>query len=437
MSGWGDLIFNSYGAALAGAQDGARVMMASIGSAASAVKQRAAATAVAVRDGAVAVGKGAYNAGSFAARASVEAVGAAGSVASAPYRVAKKVLSPAQTPRKTMIEPCINSWEAKKRRLEERNARIDSGKRSGDPAVREAAKRLARNTESVELARLSEDTYAQYPPTKGHHPPLGWTPMSDAELEAAGIDKELLADSQAVIYRSDPSWPGGQKTVLAFRGTADLDDGIVDHDQAMGLPTSQYRSAVKLGDSVSEHLGKDVIVTGHSLGGGKAQTAGAVGGLKGMMFNSAGLNPKSVDGEMPESGQFQQYRTFGDPLTGVQNSPGLQTLVAGVVAILALPLGAGVKAGDALEKTLGMRGLSTEQADYADKVFKVLPRGLKNIISDGNVLPPAIGAVTEVPSLDGDGNEVALLNPKQHSITFLVNGIEQQKSQDIATLTPE
>lgn len=435
MSGWGDLIFSSYDAALASAQDGARVMMASIGSAASAVKQRAAATAIAVRDGAVAVGKGAYNAGSFAARASVEAVGAAGSVASAPYRVAKKKLSPAQTPRKTMIEPCVNSWDAKKRRLEERNARIDSGKRSGDPAVREAAKRLARNTESVELARLSEDTYAQYPPKPNHQPPLGWTVMSDAELTAAGIDKELMENSQAVIYRSDASWPGGQKTVLAFRGTADLDDGIVDHDQAMGLPTKQYESAVDLGDLVGTQLGTDVLVTGHSLGGGKAQAAGASGGLRGIMFNSAGLNPNSVDGLMPLADQFQQYRTPGDPLTGMQNSPALQSVVAVIAGALATPVGALLKAGDALQKAAGMKGLSSAQADYADKAFKALPRGLKNVVVDGNLLPPAVGPVIEVPSLDGSGEALSPINPMQHSITFLVNGIEQQKSEDMATLT--
>jgi hypothetical protein len=446
MGGLGEMVRQAYDAASAGAQGAARALMSSIGSAASTVKERAAAAgeagiqgalmvATAIVDGAVATGQGAYNVGGFALRASGEAAGAAASLGAAPYRLAKKALSPSQTPRTTLKEPCIVSWEGKQRRLEERNARIDSGKRSHDPQVRAAAKRLARNNEAVELARLSDDTYAQYPPTEGHQPPLGWKPMTDAELKEAKIDKDLLENSQAVIYRSNPAWPGKPKIVLAFRGTADMDDVVVDHDQAMGIATAQYESAARLGKIVFKRLGKDVLVTGHSLGGGKAQVAGAIGGLKGTMFNSAGPHPESVDGKEPASDQFEQYRTPGDPLTGLQNSPALQTLAMGVAAVLAFPLGMGMKAGDALQKAAGLRGLSADQAEYVDKAFKVVPRGLKNLLANGQVVPPAIGPVTEVPSLNDQGQALKMGDVKQHSITFLVNGIEQQKSEDMATLT--
>ena len=71
----------------------------------------------------------------------------------------------------------------------------------------------------------------------------------------------------------------------------------MDHDQAMALETEQYKAAAAVGVEVAESFGSEVEVTGHSLGGGKAQAAGTVGGLRGMMFNSAGLNRQRSMGE--------------------------------------------------------------------------------------------------------------------------------------------
>lgn len=446
MSGPGEIVGKLYDCADEACQQRARTMMSSIGEAATAVmaaealveanKQAAAAAAAsaaagAAKDGALAAGKAIGEAAAGAAGAAPDAA----NKTPEPFEAAKEVASPTQTPSETLVQPCVNSFAAKKARLEARAALSAAGDKSSDPAVKAAAARLTRNTESVEMAKLSEDTYAQYPLKPGHQPPEGWTVMSDAELEAKGIDKRLLADSKAVIYRSDKDWPGGQKTVLAFRGTADAEDAVVDHDQALGLPTRQYEAATELGIEVGESLGHDVLVTGHSLGGGKAQAAGTTGGLKGMMFNSAGLHPNTVGGNMPEASKFQQYRTPGDPLTGAQNSGALQGLV-GVVGFVAMPVGAIVEGGDKLLKALGMSGLSTANADYADKAFKAFPRAVKNLFSDGFVMPPAIGAITEVPSINEKGEALALLNPNQHSVTFLKNGIEKQKTEDMDTLKP-
>ncbi len=81
--------------------------------------------------------------------------------------------------------------------------------------------------------------------------------MTDAELSAKNISPDLLSDAKAVIYQTPPDWPGGQQTVLAFRGTADAADVVVDHDQALGLETSQYKAAVTLGQSVEKNLGSN------------------------------------------------------------------------------------------------------------------------------------------------------------------------------------
>ena len=406
---------------------------------ATAARDAAVAGAKAVQQGAAATARGAGNVASFGARAAGEVVIAganvAASAAAAPYRAAKQLFSPTEAPERTMIEPCPGTWRAKKARLEKRRQLIDEGRRSPDPAERAAAERLAQNNESVELARLSADSYDMSPsPLPGHVPPPGWSAVPDAELEALGISPQALADSRAVVYRSAPDWPGGQKTVLAFRGTADLEDGIVDHDQAMALETKQYEAAMLVGRQVGKGLGPNVLVTGHSLGGGKAQAAGAVSGLGGTMFNSAGLNPSTVDGMMPAADQFKQVRTTGDPLTGVQNSAALQTVVAAAAGV-GMAGGAAVKAGDWVGKQMGLAGFGPEAMDYADKATKALPRGIRNLVADGNVLPPAIGPVQTVRALDDDGQPIALTNALgQHSMKNAINGIEEQKMQDLATL---
>jgi hypothetical protein len=113
----------------------------------------------------------------------------------------------------------------------------------------------------------------------------------------------------------------------------------------------------------------------------------------------------------------------------------LQTVILAAAGALAMPFAAGMKLGDAMQKAVGMDGLSEKQSDYADKAFKAFPRGIKNLLSNGSVLPPAIGPIVEVPSIDNTGNRLSNLNPKQHSITFLINGIEHQKTQDVFRLS--
>ena len=134
-----------------------------------------------------------------------------------------------------------------------------------------------------------------------------------------------------------PDFPFDPKTVVAFRGTTgEAEDILTDHDQALGLKTRQYDAATDLGKQLKDQM-PGTEVTGHSLGGGKAQAAGVAGGLKGSMFNSAGLHPKT-SGMSPaklasQAGLFQQYRAEGegggDPLTGLQNSRALQDRLYG------------------------------------------------------------------------------------------------------------
>lgn len=477
---WGDALVSAYNAATDAARQAGASMMSSAASAANAVSraadaaaaaaartaqaaaQAATRAAVATRDAAVAAATAtsravtsaatatrdaavqgarmAGNAATFGGRAVVDAAGitggAATGVATAPYRAARNLLAPAATPAQTLVEPCPDTWAGKKARLEKRRQMIRDGQRSSDPAVRTAADRFQQNNEAVELARLSNDAYAQIPPKDPPSaPPVGWSMMSADELHAHRIDPEMMNQARAVMYQTPDDWPGGKQTVLAFRGTADLEDGIVDHDQAMALETKQYQAAVLLGNDVSERMGEGVLVTGHSLGGGKAQAAGAAGGLKGTMFNAAGLHPDTVNGKMPQPDQFTQYRTTGDPLTGTQNSPAAQAAIVGIVGPLAGAFGGGMKAGDAIGKFFGGSGLSPDVADHADKAFKALPRSLRNVLQNGDVMPPAIGPIHQVETINAAGEVVSRANlAGQHSIVSAINGIEKEKTEDMAVL---
>lgn len=469
---WGEMFRQSYAAASSAAQEAADATMSSAraaGQAVTRVTQGAAARAANVAeqgwnaakgaahtlaDGAQAVGAGATNIAGFGARAVGETAGAAAdtvaSAVAAPYKAARQMFSPTRPASATAVEPCPASPAAKKERLEKRNQLIRNGARSPNPGQRAAAQRLARNNEAVELARLSDDAYKQYPGNDFHYPqdapvcnpdgstspPLGWSVVTKEELAAKKVSVEGLEDARAVVYRTPDDWPGGSKTVLAFRGTADLQDGIVDHDQAMSLPTEQYKQAMLIGRQVSKAYGPDTVVTGHSLGGGKAQAAGVAGRLKGTMFNSAGLNTDTTGDRVIDPQSFTQYRTSGDPLTGAQNSAAVQTAIAAVAGVVLTPFGAGMKLGDAGVKAAGFDGLSSEMADYADKAMKSFPRGMRNLVRQGNVMPPAVGAVREVSAIDSQGGPVSKLNLMgQHSITSVVGGIEQQKTEDVAMLS--
>lgn len=427
---WGQAFTEAYEAASAAAREAATTAMSSARAAADAVRNVASFGARAAGETATAAGKGAV---ALADRA-LEAPPLIGDL----YKAAKARLAPTPAPRPRVVEPCPNSLAGKYERLRERERLVALGRGpGGTPAQQAAAERLARNNQAVELAKLSADTYAQYGKPPVDAPPLGWSRVGDAELMAAGIDPALTRDAKAVVYRTGPDWPGGQRTVLAFRGTvpSEADDLKTNYDQALGLETVQYSAASKLGRDIGQKFGPDVLVTGHSLGGGKAQAAGVAGGLSGSMFNAAGLNPDTVGGAPDDPAMFTQYRTPGDPLTGLQNSAALQAGLGAVAGGLVMPVGLAVRGGDVVAQALGLPVLSAEGADLAERGASAFPRAMGNLLQHGTLLPPAIGPVVEVPCLDDAGNPVPMTDLLgQHSGTNIINGIEREKSEDVATL---
>ena len=358
-------------------------------------------------------------------------------------------------PQRAAGQPCLpcldeSSGLARRLRIEKRQRLILHGESSPDPTVREAAQRLKDDMHAVELARLSDNSYAQYDPQAGpkqKKPPEPWAAMTEQQIRNAGLTPELLEKSKATIYRLPPDFPFDPKTVVAFRGTTgEAEDILTDHDQALGIETEQYKSATDLGKQLHKFI-PEAEVTGHSLGGGKAQAAGVAGGLKGSMFNSAGLHPKTA-GMSPaelasQSGLFQQYRAEGegggDPLTGLQNSRALQDRLYGGALGLQKLAQANQWALDELgiQDPLAMLPESVQPLarGLAYRILKVTPQeAARNLAYSGGqwYLPPALGAVRGVPSKTAQGRDTPF--EQQHGIGGVINGLETRKAADINRL---
>jgi pimeloyl-ACP methyl ester carboxylesterase len=90
---------------------------------------------------------------------------------------------------------------------------------------------------------------------------------------------------------------GENQYVLAFGGTDDnvweleFNDWLNNIKQGLGWSAPQYTAAMEIGDAVGAAVGQtQLIVTGHSLGGGLASAAALVAGVRADTFNAAGLH---------------------------------------------------------------------------------------------------------------------------------------------------
>ena len=108
----------------------------------------------------------------------------------------------------------------------------------------------------------SNQAYERY---ENHPLPKGWQDVTPSPKSENG---KLFAQAEA----SELVSPSGQHFVT-FRGTSTAYDGVEDIRQGAGLDTAKYDAAAKIGEA---YRGKNVVFTGHSLGGGEAQLAAAV-----------------------------------------------------------------------------------------------------------------------------------------------------------------
>lgn len=135
----------------------------------------------------------------------------------------------------------------------------------------------------------------------------GFRQMADSELPPGITAADLRAHPsglQAGLYTNADG-----AVVLAFKGTdvannvgARWRDIRTDIVQGTGFPTAQYAHAVELTRRAYSAYGENLVLTGHSLGGGlaaQATLAVGTGNIPAVVFNNAAVHPRNLARENP------------------------------------------------------------------------------------------------------------------------------------------
>ncbi|HXG83461.1 MAG TPA: Mbeg1-like protein [Pyrinomonadaceae bacterium] len=156
--------------------------------------------------------------------------------------------------------------------------------------------------------------------------------------QVVDVGEDNKTGFRAIALR--PQDASDNRVIVAFAGTRDGKDWKNNIGQGLGLPTRQYTQAVQFADKWKATGGGNVILTGHSLGGGLASYASVKTGLRDTAVNSAplalnhlGLNPRVAS-------RITQYYVPGEALSilNAKNPldirPGNQIAVQGKNSIL-------------------------------------------------------------------------------------------------------
>lgn len=174
------------------------------------------------------------------------------------------------------------------------------------------------------LARMAQDVYRSDDRERPGAP--GWKPLTDAQFNQVGIDPALRTNASSG-FDADIYTDGNGRYVLAYRGTDAGKDWATNLGQGLGFETSQYNQAMQLARQAKVAFGDELVVTGHSLGGGLAAVGAAsidapavtfnAAGVKDVTLERAGMNPAAVK-EAAESGQMRRYAVENEILTHLQ-----------------------------------------------------------------------------------------------------------------------
>ncbi|WP_082538897.1 XVIPCD domain-containing protein [Lysobacter sp. Root494] len=172
------------------------------------------------------------------------------------------------------------------------------------------------------LARINADTYEESGSLIDN-----WSPVAAEQLAAFKIRLSDLENSHTG-FRARLYTDGNNHYVLAFRGSDEAEDWKHNIRQGAGLRDVQYEQAIDLARKTHRAFGNNVVLTGHSLGGGLA-TAGALAtAAPAVTFNSAGLHTNTIEHlgfdtvavrrELMGNGQIRHYSVTNEIVTSLQ-----------------------------------------------------------------------------------------------------------------------
>lgn len=187
--------------------------------------------------------------------------------------------------------------------------------------------------EDVQFPRLVQDLYDVADARRARQPlpppddvPAGWSRIADDELRATGIDPALLRSDRngfdAGFYRGD-----GGRIVLVMAGTNEGQDWKHNFRQGLGLTSDQYTQAFEVARKARVAFGDDLVLTGHSLGGGLAAASAMITDTPAVTYNAAGVHERTleregidVDAAMEYAGEglIRTYKVRNEILTHLQ-----------------------------------------------------------------------------------------------------------------------
>lgn len=207
------------------------------------------------------------------------------------------------------------------------------------PSFADEVRGTAPQQVDLTLAKLVRDLY-DYDNNGQQEGVDRWKPLGADELRRSGIDPTLLKNEAsgflAVVYGD-----GQGRHVLAYSGTDETKDWTTNLAQGLGLETSQYNQAIALAKQAKAVFGEDMVITGHSLGGGLAAAAAVATDTPAITYNAAGVHDKTYDRigldadavkAEAENGLIRRYAVQNDILTELQeNKPIIRHLMPDAV----------------------------------------------------------------------------------------------------------
>lgn len=199
-----------------------------------------------------------------------------------------------------------------------------SGQTFERPSFSDEVRGTAPKDVDITLAHLARDVYGS--DDRQRTGAAQFRPLSDEEFRRSGIDPALRTNN-ASGFDADIYTDGQGRYALAFRGTDAGKDWATNLGQGLGFETSQFNQAIALSRQAKVAFGDELVITGHSLGGGLAAVGALATDTPAVTFNASGVKDKTLERigldasavkDEASHGQIRRYAVDNELLTGLQ-----------------------------------------------------------------------------------------------------------------------